>query len=232
LRSVPYRFPAYDTCSRNSPASTRRANSASSRKWYSRPSRSSGRRGRVVADVATSSSGSAARARAMRVPLPTPEGPATTNRRLLTATPSGWRSGPEEVEQLAALAIRETADGLALADPALRQQARRLHAPEPRHRDQHVVDLCRQHLVRRLGDQVADPHPSRLEVALQLRPPHPYVVRPVERLHALIERSRRRLGEGAGCHGRGRLYPWEGGVQPRENPIKRGNLRPERSSSS
>src|SRR6185312_8210125 len=72
LRSVPYRFPAYDTCSRNSPSSTRRANSAAVRKWYSRPSCSSGRRGRVVADVATSSWGSAARARAMRVPLPTP----------------------------------------------------------------------------------------------------------------------------------------------------------------
>src|SRR6185503_11443428 len=78
LRSVPYRCPANVTCSRNAPSPASRANSWSDRKWYSRPSVSAGRRGRVVADVATSSSGSDSRARAISVPLPTPEGPEIT----------------------------------------------------------------------------------------------------------------------------------------------------------
>ena len=69
--SVPYRWPdTYTTCSRNSPAATRRSNSSSVRKMYSRPSTSPGRRGRVVADTATSRSARRSTSARIKVPLP------------------------------------------------------------------------------------------------------------------------------------------------------------------
>src|SRR4029079_9530914 len=86
LRSVPYRCPANVTCSRNAPSPASLANSSSARKWYSRPEVSAGLRGRVVAEVATNSSGSDSRARAISVPLPTPEGPEITTSLALIGT--------------------------------------------------------------------------------------------------------------------------------------------------
>src|SRR5688500_10157351 len=111
----------------------RRTNSSSVRNQYSRPSTSPGRCVRVVAEIATSSSGSRSTSVLISVPLPAPEGP------VITKTGRG-RLAVEEANQLGALALGEAADGLGLADPALVQQPRRLHAPELRHRHEHVED--------------------------------------------------------------------------------------------
>ena len=78
----------------------------------------------------------------MSVPLPAPDGPEMTNSR--AGEPRAPVSGPEQRDELVALALGEAADRLRLADPALVQAARRLDAAELRHRQQHVEDLRRQ----------------------------------------------------------------------------------------
>src|SRR6476469_4532493 len=171
LRSVPYRWPANSTCSRNSPFCNRRWNSSGERKWYSRPCCSLGRIGRVVAEVASSSRGTSARARAISVPLPTPDGPDTTNSRPLMRPQS----------------FRQPADGLGLADPALGQQTSRAHPSQPRNRQQHVVDLRRQHVVRRVDQHLVERRGPRLERTLQLRSLDANAVRPVECVESLVE---------------------------------------------
>ena len=78
-RSVPYRRETYSTHSRNAPSATFAANSSSLRNQYSRPLSSPARSGRVVAEIATSSSaGSRSSSIRINVPFPAPEGPVTT----------------------------------------------------------------------------------------------------------------------------------------------------------
>src|SRR6516164_5790271 len=94
------------------------------------------------------------------VPFPAPEGPVRT------------MTGPlpvEEVNQLLALAVREAADGLRLADAALVQHPQRLHAPELRDGHEHVEDLRRRDIFRWLCEDLLDRDGSRFEVLLQLR---------------------------------------------------------------
>ena len=95
----------------------------------------------------------------MTVPLPTPLGPDTTKSRPVTAGAVPPGSGGEEVEQLAALAIREPADRLRLADPALRQKPGRLDPAQPRDGHEDVVDLGGQNLFGWLGDDIVDSQP-------------------------------------------------------------------------
>src|SRR5674476_808111 len=120
-RNVPYRLPLYSTHSRKSPAAAPRANAARAMKKYSRPSCSPGRVARVVADTEVTTCASRCLTRAMTVPFPAPDGPEITNTAGMSASEAG--------EQLGALALRETTDGLARADAALLHDARRLHAP-------------------------------------------------------------------------------------------------------
>src|SRR5207302_10716310 len=112
------------------------------------------------------------------------------------------------------------------------EQTGRLRQAVTRHRDEHVVDLGRQDLVGRLGDDAADAPAARPQIPLQLRALAPYVVGPGQRVHMLIEGPGRGLGEGAGGHGRGRLYPRRSRVQPRENAMNMRNLYPLPSSST
>jgi hypothetical protein len=65
-------------CSRNSPAASFRSNSSSEMNQYSRPFSSPSRRGRVVAEIASSSSGMRASSSRSIVPLPAPDVPVTT----------------------------------------------------------------------------------------------------------------------------------------------------------
>src|SRR3954451_5108655 len=122
-----------------SPSATRRTNSASVRNQYSQPSSSPRRRSRVVAEIATSSSGTRSSRAWMSVPLPAPDGPVTTKTGLAV----------EEPNQLGALAIRQSPDRLRLADSALVEEAGRLDAAEFRYRHQHVERFRGGHVLGR-----------------------------------------------------------------------------------
>src|ERR687886_311726 len=105
----------------------------------------------------------------MSVPLPAPDGPVTTKTGLLLV---------EEGNQLVALTVGEAADRLRLADPALVEQTRRLHAAELRHGHQHVEHLRGRHELRWLAQDLLDRDLAGLQVLLQLRPLDSDVVRP------------------------------------------------------
>src|SRR5205823_4596936 len=159
------------TCSRKSPRSTRRTNSASERNQYSRPSTSPRRWSLVVAETATWSSGRRSRRALIRVPFPAPDGPVTTK----TGGPS---VAVEESNQLGALAFGQTPDGLRLADPALVEEARRLHPPELGHRHQHVEHLRGRDVLGRVVENLFDLDAADLQVLLQLSAADPDVVGP------------------------------------------------------
>src|SRR6187551_3795575 len=95
------------------------------------PSCSSGRLGRVVADTASASSGIRSTSIFANVLFPSPEVPVRTKTGLAV----------EETNQLRPLAVREAADGLRLADPALVEEPGRFHTAELGHRHQHVEHL-------------------------------------------------------------------------------------------
>src|SRR5215471_19450477 len=112
------------------------------------------------------------------VPFPAPDGPVRT------------MTGPlpvEERNQLLALAVREAADGLRLADAALVQHPQRLHAAELGDGHEHVEDLRRRDVLRGLGEDLLDRDGARLEILLELRPLDSDVVCSLECLHSLVE---------------------------------------------
>src|SRR5205085_2766935 len=74
-------------------------------------------------------------------------------------------------------------------DPALIQEACGLDPPELRDRHQDVEHLRGLHVLRRIAQDLVDLHRPRFEVLLELRPADADVVRPLERLHALVERA-------------------------------------------
>src|SRR5262245_23746983 len=177
------------------PSSTRRVNSASERNQYSRPFSSPGRCGRVVAEIATSSSGIRSTSPLISVPFPAPDGPVTTTTGL-TASTAGVpgarrrsRSSPvvEQVDELGALTLGQPADGLRLADPALVEKPRGLDAPELRHRHQHVEHLRGRDVIGRIQEDRLDVHPTVLQVFLELGTADTDVVRTLEGFHPLIE---------------------------------------------
>src|SRR5262245_17225020 len=65
-----------------------RSNEASSTKWYSRPSISPSRRGRVVYEIENVNRSSSARSRFTRVDFPVPDGAESTNRIPREASPN------------------------------------------------------------------------------------------------------------------------------------------------
>src|SRR3954452_9310134 len=151
----------------------------------------------------------------MSVPLPTPEGPVTTN------TLTGRALAPQERDELAALALGQAADRLRRRDPALREDAIHLHAPVLRHRQQQVEDLGRLQVLRRVEEQAVDLRATGLQVPLQGGSARADLVRSLKRAHPLRQRSlgsrtRRWLGRGLGGGGRhaARLYTREGDRQP------------------
>src|SRR5213076_3273879 len=118
------------------------------------PCSSPARRSRVVAETASSSSGTRGITAASSVPLPAPDVPVTATTGKTEALPV------EEANQLRALAVGEAADRLRLADPAEVQEARRLHPPELRHRHQHVEHLRGRHVLGRVAEDVLDRNPA------------------------------------------------------------------------
>src|SRR5215218_6992504 len=92
----------------------------------------------------------------------------------------------EELDQLGALALGETADRLRLADPALVQEPGRLDAAELRHGEQHVEHLRREQELRRVCEDAVDRRVTNLQVALEPCPLDTNLVRPAKRLHALV----------------------------------------------
>src|SRR3970282_1746690 len=78
------------------------------------------------------------------------------------------RAMVEELDELRALALGEAGDGLRLADAALVEEPRRLHAPELRDGHQHVEDLRRGDELGRVEKNRLDVLPSRFQVPLPL----------------------------------------------------------------
>src|SRR5262249_1344475 len=152
------------------------------------PSRSAARMGRVVAETATRRTGNRGTTSEISVPLPAPDGPVTTKTGRCELVPG------EEANELRPLPLREAADGLRLADAALVEEARGLHAPALRDRHQDVEHLRGRDVLRRRVEDRLDLDATLLYVLLQLRAPDPDVVGPLERLHPLIARPSRGLG--------------------------------------
>src|SRR4029077_15568907 len=119
----------------------------------------------------------------MSVPLPAPDGPVTTmtDGALLV----------EEVNQLRALTIRKTTNGLGLTDPARVEEARSLYTSELRDRHEDVDHLRGRHVLGRVDEELLDAHATAFEVLLELPATHPHVVRAFQCVHALIERPER-----------------------------------------
>src|SRR5262245_17001359 len=103
------------------------------------------------------------------VPLPAPEGPVITKTRRLAVA---------EASQLLPLTVGQPADRLRLADPALCEQARRLHATELGDGHEHVEHLRGRHVLGRIAKDLVDRDVARLEIFLELGPLYPDVVGP------------------------------------------------------
>src|SRR5919106_3628799 len=111
---------------------------------------------------------------------------------------SGFRSGAsrtmiEELDELGALALGEAAHRLRLADAALVQEPRGLHAPELGDGHEHVEDLRGGDELGRVEEYGVDLDGPRLQVALELGSSDSDVVRPLKRFHPLVERTCGRL---------------------------------------
>src|SRR3954471_13170230 len=132
----------------------RRSNSSRVRNQYWTPSSSPRPSARVVAETASASSGNRGSTSSISVPLPAPDGPVTTKTGFAATT--GASTMVEEVNQLVALAVGQTADRLRLADAALVEQTRSLHAAELGDRHQHVEDLCGRNELGRLAQDLLD----------------------------------------------------------------------------
>ena len=94
-----------------------------------------------------------------------------------------------QLDELGPLTLGETADRFAGRDPARREDLVHLHAPVLRHRQQEVEDLRGLEELGRVEQELVDRLPSGLEITLELRTPTANVVGPLERFHALHERS-------------------------------------------
>src|SRR5581483_10057604 len=116
------------------------------------------------AEIATLSRGTRSSSALIRVPFPAPDGPVTTK----TGVPSAV--AVEEPNQLGTLTLGQSTDGLRLADPALVQEPRGLHASELRDRHQHVEHLRGRDVLGRLVEDLLDLDLPHLQVLLQLRP--------------------------------------------------------------
>src|SRR4029077_18429149 len=109
----------------------------------------------------------------MSVPLPTPEGPVIT---ITLGIGSGPRARPvsappHELDELAPLALGQTANGLARRDLALREDFVDFHPTVFRYGEQKVENLGGFQVVRGPKQQLLDRLPAALEVALQLGAP-------------------------------------------------------------
>src|SRR4051812_29974442 len=128
----------------------------------------------------------------MSVPLPAPDGPVMTKTGLPGKRESlrlgQGRHAVEQAQQLAPLPLREAADGLRLADPALVQEPRGLDPAELRDRHEDVEHLRRLDVLRRVAQHLLDLEAAVLQVLLQLGPPDADLVRALEGLHPLVER--------------------------------------------
>src|SRR5215211_631308 len=183
-------------CSRNSRAASFRSNSSSEMNQYSRPFASPSRRSRVVAEIASSSSGIRASSSRSIVPLPAPDVPVTTKTGVggIPRTLLGGLPAVEEVDQFGALPFGETAHRLRLADPGLVEEAARLDAPELRQRHEDVEHLRGRDVLGRSREDALDRDPSGLQILLELSPPDADVIGSGKRLHPLMVGPDRRLG--------------------------------------
>src|SRR5437764_7576599 len=101
------------------------------------------------------------------------------------------RLAAEVGHELVPLALGEAADGLAGRDAALREDAIHLHAPVLGDRQEQVEDLGGEQVLRRIQQKCLDLGASGLQIALQTRPPGADLVRALEGLHALRQRTLR-----------------------------------------
>src|SRR4051794_5205519 len=129
------------------------------------------------------------RSRSVRisVPLPTPDGPVMTKTRA-TASAAGRAALPAQLaDELAALTLRQAADRLARRDAALLEDLVDLHPAVLRDGQQHVEDLRRLDVFRRVEQERLDRYPAGFQVLLQLRSAGANLVRALERIHPLQE---------------------------------------------
>src|SRR5262245_36706486 len=155
----------------------------------------------------------------MSVPLPTPEGPVMTKTfppipPILRSDVRGGAEGMSRLQlatqhrdQLGALALRETSNGLGRRDAAHLQDLVDLHAAVLGYGEQHVEDLGGLDVFGRLEEQHVDAGPAGLQVALERGTLGSDLVRALERLHALDEGTLRSSRGGLG----GRLRRWRHG---------------------
>src|SRR5450755_668000 len=95
--------------------------------------------------------------------------------------------------ELRALALAQAAERLAGRDLAALQNLGGLHTPDLGESQHHVEDLRGLQVRRRVEQQRTNRHPAGLELALELRAKRTNLVRPAERVHALIQAA-------LGCH--------------------------------
>src|SRR5450755_2638248 len=86
-----------------------------------------------------------------------------------------------------ALALAQAAERLAGRDMAALQNLGGLHAPDLGESQHHVEDLRGLQVRGRVEQQRTNRHPAGLELALELRAKRTNLVRPAERVHALIQ---------------------------------------------
>ena len=220
LRSVPYRLPAKVTCSRNSPSLDRRSNSSA---------RGSGTRGPSLLAGALRPGGGRRRQRQPRArgreparsacPCPRRTGrtrrtagrsreppPVGQERNRSTSSPR-WRS--DSPPMVLAWLIRHWVSSSPGAHPS-----------QPRNGQQHVVHLRRQHVVRRVDQHLVEVVSPDLSARFSCARCTRMLVRPVECLESLVERTGGGLGEERG-HRAGRLYHAWPSVQRQRNGLNR-----------
>ena len=131
---VPYKLPPYSAHSRSASASTIRMNSSRLTKRYSTPFRSPGRGCRVVTEVDSQTSGYERRICLITLPLPTPDGPASTVSRCAGGLPesSSVAVTGEFADQSRALVDPEPANAAGGRDADLLHDPGRPHLPDPR----------------------------------------------------------------------------------------------------
>src|SRR5271166_3570709 len=105
----------------------------------------------------------------------------------------------KQADQLRALTLGEPADRLAGRDPAVNEDLVDLDAPVLRDGQQHVEDLGRLDVLRRVEQQRVDRPAARLQVPLELSPLDADLVGSGEGVHPLVERA---LWSGGGVCGR------------------------------
>src|ERR1035437_29287 len=136
----------------------------------------------------------------------------------------GWRSGAEEVDQLAPLPLAQTGKRLRVSDPTVGKDASGLDRADLRQYQEDIAHSRCPHTRGWVGEDLHQLDLSRRELLLQLRSCRPNFVRLFQRTQPLLARSARNARTGAAlCHA-AILEPEQAAGQTRQ--VGRSALRP------